>query len=99
MKYKKCKQCGMLLSWHGAFYLLEKTKLVIRKCPQQVSISECYSLLAALDFPLQKRSSMTLHRVYFRLYLLKDVGGWQFFTMKVAETLRIVCLPPEEHIS
>ena len=29
----------------------------------------------------------------------KDVRGWQFLTMKAAETLCIVCLPPEEHIS
>ena len=30
---------------------------------------------------------------------IKDVRGWQFLTMKAAETLCIVCLPPEEHIS
>ena len=30
---------------------------------------------------------------------LKDVRGWQFLTMKAAETFCIVCLPPEEHIS
>ena len=30
---------------------------------------------------------------------LKDVRGWQFLTMKAAETLCIVCLPPEKHIS
>ena len=30
---------------------------------------------------------------------LKDVRGWQFLTMKAAETLCIVCLPPEEHTS
>ena len=29
----------------------------------------------------------------------KDVRGWQFLTMKAAETLCVVCLPPEEHIS
>ena len=29
----------------------------------------------------------------------KDVRGWQFLTIKAAETLCIVCLPPEEHIS
>ena len=29
----------------------------------------------------------------------KKVRGWQFLTMKAAETLSIVCLPPEEHIS
>ena len=29
----------------------------------------------------------------------KDVRGWQFLTMKAAETLCIVCLPPEKHIS
>ena len=26
---------------------------------------------------------------------IKDVRGWQFLTMKAAETLCIVCLPPE----
>ena len=35
-----------------------------------------------------------LHRFRF-----KDVRGWQFLTMKAAETLWIVCLPPEEHFS
>ena len=30
---------------------------------------------------------------------IKDFWGWQFLTMKAAETLCIVCLPPEEHIS
>ena len=30
---------------------------------------------------------------------IKDVRGWQFFTMKAAETLCIVWLPQEEHIS
>ena len=29
----------------------------------------------------------------------KDVLGWQFLTMKAAETLCIVCLPLEKHIS
>ena len=33
------------------------------------------------------------------LVTLKDVRGWQFLTMKAAETLCIVCLPPEKHIS
>ena len=28
--------------------------------------------------------------------LLKDVRGWQFLTMKDAEILCIVCLPPEK---
>ena len=37
---------------------------------------------------------------YYRFAItFKDVRGWQFFTMKAAETLCIVCLPPEEHIS
>ena len=31
--------------------------------------------------------------------VFKDVRGWQFMTMKAAETLCIVCLPPEKHIS
>ena len=30
---------------------------------------------------------------------VKDFRGWQFLTMKAAEILCIVCLPPEEHIS
>ena len=30
---------------------------------------------------------------------LKDVQGWQFLTMKAAETLCIARLPPGEHIS
>ena len=37
---------------------------------------------------------------YFRTSsLFKDVRGWQFLTMKAAETLCIVCLPPEKYIS
>ena len=28
----------------------------------------------------------------------KDVRGWQFLTIEAAETLCMVCLPPEEHI-
>ena len=40
------------------------------------------------------------HLVYVLMDLaIKDVRGWQFLTMKAAETLCIVCLPPEEHIS
>ena len=34
--------------------------------------------------------------VFFTVF--KDVRGWQFLTMKAAETLCIVYLPPEEHI-
>ena len=30
---------------------------------------------------------------------LEDVRGWQFLTVEVAETLCMVYLPPEEHIS
>ena len=30
---------------------------------------------------------------------VKDVRGWQFLTMKAAETLCTDCLPPEKHIS
>ena len=30
---------------------------------------------------------------------LKDVRGWQFLTMKAAESLCVVCLPPEKHIA
>ena len=30
---------------------------------------------------------------------IKNVWGWQFLTMKAAETLCIVCLPPGKHIS
>ena len=29
---------------------------------------------------------------------LKDDGGWQFLTIEAAETLCMVCLPPDEHI-
>ena len=32
-------------------------------------------------------------------HYFKDVQGWQFLTMKAAETLCMVCLPPEAHIS
>ena len=32
------------------------------------------------------------------LHDFKDVRGWQFLTMEAAETLYMVCLPPEEHI-
>ena len=28
----------------------------------------------------------------------KGVLGWQFLTIEAAETLCMVCLPPEEHI-
>ena len=35
----------------------------------------------------------------FGLKWLKDARGWQFLTMKAAETLCIACSPPEEHIS
>ena len=28
----------------------------------------------------------------------KDIRGWQFLTIETAETLCMVCLPPEEHI-
>ena len=31
--------------------------------------------------------------------MLKDVGGWQFLTTEAAETLCMVSLPSEEHIS
>ena len=31
-------------------------------------------------------------------FLNKDVRGWQFLTIEAAETLCMVCLPPEEHI-
>ena len=30
---------------------------------------------------------------------VKDLRGWQFLRMKAVETLCILCLPPEEHIS
>ena len=33
-----------------------------------------------------------------RGFLLKDVREWQFLTIEAAETLCMVCLPPEEHI-
>ena len=35
----------------------------------------------------------------YSFIFIKDVRGWQFLTVKVSETLCIVCLPPEEHIS
>ena len=41
-------------------------------------------------------------KTFYLVYVVKsfkDVRGWQFLTMKVAETLCIVCLPPEENIS
>ena len=34
-----------------------------------------------------------------KLSTIKDVRGWQFLTMKAAESLCIVCLPLEKHIS
>ena len=45
---------------------------------------------------------------HFKIHLLseiypntefKDVQGWQFLPVKAAETLCIVCVPLEEHIS
>ena len=37
--------------------------------------------------------------LFEKKYDIKDVRGWQFLTMKAAEILCIVCLPPEKHIS
>ena len=31
-------------------------------------------------------------------YFLKDFRGWHFLTIEAAQTLCMVCLPPEEHI-
>ena len=45
------------------------------------------------------RTSLKLIYNIPRACLLKDVRGWQFLTMKAAETLYIVCLPLEKHIS
>ena len=30
---------------------------------------------------------------------IKDVRGWQFLTIEAAETLCMICLPPEEQFS
>ena len=32
-------------------------------------------------------------------HLTKDIGEWQFLTIEVAESLGMVCLPPEDYIS
>ena len=49
-----------------------------------------------------KDSSISFSRViiiqYFKTALFKDVRGWQFLTIEAAETLCMVCVPPEEHI-
>ena len=42
---------------------------------------------------------LVVENVWKTLDRLKDVRGWQFLTMKAAEILGIVCLPPEKHIS
>ena len=46
-------------------------------------------------------SCFSYHKItlFENKYGIKDVRGWQFSTMKAAETLCIVYLPPEEHIS
>ena len=31
--------------------------------------------------------------------LIKDIRGWQFLAIEAAETLCMVCIQPEEHIS
>ena len=46
-----------------------------------------YGMLTSFVLPSQLQDS------------LKDVRRWQFLTMKATETLCIVCLPPEKHIS
>ena len=43
---------------------------------------------------------MLIHNIIDKLteiILFKDVRGWQFFTIEAAETLCMVCVPPEEH--
>ena len=42
---------------------------------------------------------MTQQNLLNMLCHIKDVRGWQFLRMKTVETLYIVCLPPEKHIS
>ena len=48
---------------------------------------------------LENASFTFVDFVDLKIFKFKDVRGWQFLTMKAAETLCIVCLPPEEHIS
>ena len=50
---------------------------------------------------VETSSCQTLNNVgqFRQAFTFKDVQGWQFLTMKAAETLCIVCLPPEKHIS
>ena len=40
-------------------------------------------------------STYFLDRFARSVYTIKDVRGWQFLTMKAAETWCIVCLQPE----
>ena len=40
-----------------------------------------------------ERTKLVLQKIMF-----KDVRGWQFLTIEAAETLCMVCVPPEEHI-
>ena len=43
--------------------------------------------------------SFSYHKItlFENKYDINDARGWQFLTMKAAETLCIVCLPPEKH--
>ena len=55
-----------------------------------------------ISWPTAQGNCTQLHPLTVKLVYkkhLKDVLGWQFLTMKAAETLRIVCFPPEKHIS
>ena len=52
-----------------------------------------------LTFCLKAKNYHHIKPTSSMLLVLKDVRGWQFLTMKAAETLCIVCLPPEEHNS
>ena len=54
------------------------------------------ALIRAFDDPGQRlKSSVKRYLPYFQL---KDARGWQFLTIEAAETLCMVCLPPEEYI-
>ena len=52
-------------------------------------------------FTIENKNIENIERLFGQTFatLLKYVRGWKFLTMKAAETLCIVWLPPEEHIS
>ena len=54
-------------------------------------------------FSIQKITDMLSSNRNLSLYtklitVLKDVRRWHFLTTEAAETLRVACLPPGEHI-